>query len=380
MKISFVGDLSATGEFYSAIEHNKLSVSTDLCNVFLNSDFTVANLEGPTTTSKNVFGARVSVISPINTISFFAKKKINVFNLANNHTFDAGIAGFLDTKNNIMRNNCQFFGAGENVDEASKLLILEKGEVKIGLIGVGDPGEGLSHSGNYDEGAIISDMNVALIKKLIARSNSIADWTVLNFHNGTEFNFYPIKYVREKLKRFIDFGADIIIAHHPHVPQGIEKYNTGVIFYSLGNFLFDLQEHKNKKYTNLSLIVTIDFNKSSYDYSFLLSKCDSSKNSIEIVKDRKVLNWFNKLNYYTNSKIIGLYAFGDLIRTIFFNPIFFNRKLANALIFLTVFLKPIMFLNGGSKELLRDFLNYLRLGFLMKLINTQDMFTKDQEY
>lgn len=38
--------------------------------------------------------------------------------------------------------------------------------------------------------------------------------------------------------RVIDYGANLIVGHHPHVLQGIEKYKDGVIVYSLGDFIF----------------------------------------------------------------------------------------------------------------------------------------------
>ena len=57
-------------------------------------------------------------------------------------------------------------------------------------------------------------------------------------HAGLEKVNYPLPEFREQYKRFIDYGADAIIAHHPHVVQGWEYYNNKLIAYSLGNFIW----------------------------------------------------------------------------------------------------------------------------------------------
>jgi poly-gamma-glutamate synthesis protein (capsule biosynthesis protein) len=61
---------------------------------------------------------------------------------------------------------------------------------------------------------------------------------IVSFHWGGEGEDTPKPYQVTAAHRAIDAGADIVIGHHPHVLQGIESYNNGVIFYSLGNFAF----------------------------------------------------------------------------------------------------------------------------------------------
>jgi len=379
MKISFTGDLSITGRFKEGIVNDVLKIDKEILNIFDSSDYNVVNLEGPATNQDIVCDKYIEVKSPLETIEYFKDKNINIFNLANNHTFDAGIDGFIECRNKIQKNNCKCFGAGENIQEASSILFIEKGNIKIGLIGVGQQGSYLLDP-NKKSNEVFSDMNISLIKKQIEYSNKNADWTIVNFHNGAEFNFYPIKYVQGKLKRLIDFGANVIIGHHPHVPQGIQDYKDGIIFCSLGNFLFDLDGHKKYKNTDLSLIVSLEFTKDSYEYDYVLTQHNAKNVTLNIVKNQKLLNWYEGINRRTKSKNISTYAFFDLIRTMFFNPFFYNRIWANYLIFLTIFLKPLAFTRGNQREILEDMLSYLKLGFLLRIIPESNRFNKDNEY
>lgn len=379
MKISFTGDLSITGNFKVGILNNTLQIDEKILAIFKKSDYSVVNLEGPATSKEIVYDKQMEVKSPLETIKYFKEKNINIFNLANNHTFDAGTDGFKECKQEILKNSCMYFGAGEDIEEASSILFLEKDGLKIGIIGVGQQGS-YSLDPNKKLNEVFSDMNISLIKKQIEHSKKNADWTIVNFHNGAEYNFYPINYVQEKLKRFIDLGANIVIGHHPHVPQGIQDYNNGTIFYSLGNFLFDLEGHKSFKNTDLSLIVSLNFTKDSYIYEYVLTQHSSKELKLFVVNDINLLNWYEKINNRTKSKYIKTYAFFDYIRTIFFNPFFYKRKLANYLIFLTIFLRLRSYMRGNQRKILEDLLNYLKLGFVMKQIKGESNYNKENEY
>jgi poly-gamma-glutamate synthesis protein (capsule biosynthesis protein) len=72
----------------------------------------------------------------------------------------------------------------------------------------------------------------------IAAARKAADYVVVSFHWGTENSAGPKPYQVTAAHRAIDAGADVVIGHHPHVLQGIERYKNGVILYSLGNFAF----------------------------------------------------------------------------------------------------------------------------------------------
>jgi poly-gamma-glutamate synthesis protein (capsule biosynthesis protein) len=66
------------------------------------------------------------------------------------------------------------------------------------------------------------------------------DYTLFSLHWGNEYLFYPSPSQVALAHELIDMGVNVIIGHHPHVVQPIEKYKGGIIMYSLGNFLFDM--------------------------------------------------------------------------------------------------------------------------------------------
>jgi poly-gamma-glutamate synthesis protein (capsule biosynthesis protein) len=66
-----------------------------------------------------------------------------------------------------------------------------------------------------------------------------ADIVVVLLHWGNEYETKHLASQETTAHHLIDAGATIVIGHHPHVVQEIEKYKGGVIAYSLGNFIFD---------------------------------------------------------------------------------------------------------------------------------------------
>ena len=68
----------------------------------------------------------------------------------------------------------------------------------------------------------------------------------------------------KKLKKLLSFGADIIVAHHPHTVQGYEKINNKMIFYSLGNFIFDTDFQRAQKGTDKGIVLKIEFTKDEF--------------------------------------------------------------------------------------------------------------------
>lgn len=81
----------------------------------------------------------------------------------------------------------------------------------------------------FTEGNVGED--VSALKKVV-------DVVIVNFHWGTERSHYPESYQVALAHSAIDAGADLVVGHHPHVLQGIERYKNGIIAYSLGNFIF----------------------------------------------------------------------------------------------------------------------------------------------
>ena len=98
-------------------------------------------------------------------------------------------------------------------------------------------------------GALPGQPGVALtppLQELVVQVRMLreqVDYAVVALHTGIEFSPYPEPYFVELAHRLIDAGAALVVGHHPHVPQGWQRYGRGLIAYSLGDFLFDLPRH-----------------------------------------------------------------------------------------------------------------------------------------
>jgi len=113
--------------------------------------------------------------------------------------------------------------------------VIEVKGVKIGIVSFTE-GHDLTFAADKKPGVFGWDID--LVVKRIAEVKPLCDTVLVIPHAGCEYVPYPPVYVQEAYRRIADAGADAVIAHHPHVPQGIEFHNGVPIFYSLGNFIF----------------------------------------------------------------------------------------------------------------------------------------------
>ena len=154
--------------------------------------------------------------------------------LANNHRLDGGIAGMFHTQEAINRQGIATGGIGRTQEEARKLKTVTKNGFILGFLCYSkDSRYVLSSKGPcyafFDEETIIED---------IRANKGRVDFLILSIHADIEFARTPSVPRREAFRRFAAEGADVILAHHPHVPQGIELVDGSLIAYSLGNFVF----------------------------------------------------------------------------------------------------------------------------------------------
>ena len=200
-------------------------------------DINIANLESPIAEGgleysgkKFRFRAEPPVAKAIRAAGF------NLVTLANNHSMDFGGEALAETLQHLSDNGIAWIGAGKNLSEARKMVLYTIKGKKIAFLGYSltQPVEffaGQNRPGTAPgyEKLVIAD---------IASARSQADYIIVSFHWGKEATGTVQAYQRNAAHKAIEAGADIIIGHHPHILQGIERYENGVIFYSLGNFIF----------------------------------------------------------------------------------------------------------------------------------------------
>ncbi|WP_299834373.1 CapA family protein [uncultured Tenacibaculum sp.] len=262
INITFTGDLNISGAFVSKVVDNDEIFCSELKSEFQRNDYVVCNLEGPTTSAKFRTTTQTVIKSPRETISYLSRQNIKVFNLANNHIFDADSTGVDDTILEIEQHKCLYFGITNEQKDA--VQIIEKNGIKIGLIGV-------AHTFPYELGKYsIPKKSFNQIKKLVEKLSSITDHIVVNFHGFEEFTVYPSPVKRKFLQKVASLKkVSIVIAHHSHTFQGFEHINTTPVFYSLGNFVFDIPNHKMYDYVNSGALVRFQFRKTDFSFDFV---------------------------------------------------------------------------------------------------------------
>lgn len=157
--------------------------------------------------------------------------------LANNHVVDYGPEGILETTERCRDAGLDTLGTGENVQEAISPARFSLGDTTVSVFNFS---ENPIHSYAIDDSnpSIADISHPGLIQKITEEKRN-ADVLIAVAHAGFMWVPIPPAQLQQRYRRFLDLGVDVVVGHHPHVPQGWEAYEDGVIFYSLGNFLYD---------------------------------------------------------------------------------------------------------------------------------------------
>jgi len=196
------------------------------------SDYVFANLEGPlggTTLHPTPrwswrFGIR-SAPEPIKNMN------LTTVSLANNHIYDFGKEGVDITKKYLDQ-----WGVGYTGVFGDGTYNITNG---VGLLAYSWHVWPMTTSGHLD-GVGARDIKRQEIRRDINLIRKSCDTIIVSLHWGYEGEPYPLPSQKRLAHDIIDWGADIIAGAHPHIPSGIERYRDGIIAYSLGTFLWDV--------------------------------------------------------------------------------------------------------------------------------------------
>jgi gamma-polyglutamate biosynthesis protein CapA len=157
--------------------------------------------------------------------------------LANNHLMDHGIPGLRDTIAALDEAGLDHAGAGESLDEAAEITYGEHGGLTVATLSFSDAWVVGFIARAFQGGVLDADRNRTT--RLIQEARANADLVVAHFHWGTEYGFAPTRDQRDLAQLAANAGADIVVGHHPHVLQRVERIGNTLVLYSLGNFVFD---------------------------------------------------------------------------------------------------------------------------------------------
>lgn len=191
---------------------------------FDGADVIFGNFEGPINGEGTSGGTSMVFSFNEDIVPFLKSYGFNLLSITNNHAVDQGWQGRDNTIAAFNANNLGWCGHPSETDKNS--VYYEKVKDKtFAFICFQDVTFKLN-----DEKAI----------KLIKEVRPNVDYLIVSAHWGYEYKHSPDSGTQiEPGRAFIDAGADFIIGHHPHVVQSFEEYNGKLIFYSLGNFVFD---------------------------------------------------------------------------------------------------------------------------------------------
>jgi len=224
-------------------------------NHLKNFDILFGNLEGPISDKGILSGSIYSFRMEPRSAKSLKEAGFDILSVANNHMGDWGRVAMKDTFQNLENANILYSGGGLNEEEAySPQTILASG-VKIAYLSFSEFGKGYLEATRNSPGiAIILDEK---IKSGIEKAKIENDIVIASFHFGDEYEKEPNNYQKITARKAVDYGADLVVGHHPHVAGQTEKYKDGYIVYSLGNFVFD-QYFSEETMRGMLLAVTIE--------------------------------------------------------------------------------------------------------------------------
>ncbi len=250
------GDLAPTRSNYLSFEKGDIKSLVDgkLLDMVLSVDFRIFNLETPLTdTEKSILKDGPSLIAPARTINGIKALNPSILVLANNHILDQDEQGLNHTFGLLEEHKILKVGAGVNLEDASKPLIVEKNGHKIGIYACAE--NEFTIAGKRRGGA--NPFDPLESPDHISKLKEQCGFVLVLHHGGKEHYRYPSPDLRKVCRKMAEKGADLIVCQHSHCIGAFEKYGDSIIVYGQGNFLFDRSDNEFRN-TGLLLKVTLD--------------------------------------------------------------------------------------------------------------------------
>lgn len=278
---------------FKANETDHLNLSGELQHLINQSDINVINFEAPVYSSgKAINKSGPNISQSVEASQWLEERGFNVISLANNHVMDFGNAG-LEATINSFHTAC-VIGAGD-WNTVYNIHVVEADGIKVGVL-VGTHSEfGVLREKTNGEEKGCAWCRHPEFDSLIFNAKKICDYLIVFNHGGLEYMDYPLPEWREVYKKWIDMGADAVVASHPHVPQGWEFYMNKPILYSLGNFCFQWDK-ETKPHWNQSLCCILDIKEDGFSVEVKPISYDSSKMFIDIDASSDYAEHLNKIN------------------------------------------------------------------------------------
>ncbi|WP_028784276.1 CapA family protein [Thalassobacillus devorans] len=192
---------------------------------------------------------------------------IDIVSIANNHTLDRGGKAIQQAISHWNAIDVLYTGAFKSEEDKEKLRVIRTAEgIDVAFLSYTYGTNGIPVPENKDY--LVNLINEQTIKTEVKQANQAADAVVVSMHFGEEYQRMPNDYQKELAQMISDAGAHVILGHHPHVLQPMEKLqgkkgNQTLVIYSLGNFLSAQEE----TYRRIGGILQVELEKDRLDGS-----------------------------------------------------------------------------------------------------------------
>ena len=228
-------DWAPIRSFEPIIRNAPESIYGDLLPVLRGADLRLVNCEcALTSAGKAVWKSGAVFKGEPTDVAGLAAVPFDVACLANNHVLDYGVAGLRETLRVLARAGLRTVGAGLTDAQALAPLSQRVNGQSIHIVNISE-GEDLTAT---DGGPGVFGWDITLAAAQARALKKLGGVVIVIAHCGLEYVPFPPPYVVSACRTLIQAGADCVIGHHPHVPQGIEWWQGRPIIYSLGNFVF----------------------------------------------------------------------------------------------------------------------------------------------
>lgn len=277
-------DLLITGDVFISDEFaGRDLLDASVIDLFAAADCRIVNLEAPLTVEEA--GRRILKTGPHlranreTVLPFLQKLKVDAVTLANNHIKDYGGPGLSDTLAGLRAAKIDHVGAGGNLQEAGRPLILERAGLRLVVLNFVE-NEWASAAPDRPGAA---PLDWADNVRRIREAKEVSDFVIVIIHGGYEDIHFPNPRMVSQYKFYAENGASAIVGHHPHCLGGYQVHGGTPIFYSLGNFIFTLPSPLESWYTGLILKLGI---RAGEEISWDLIPVVQSKNDLSVTLAR----------------------------------------------------------------------------------------------
>lgn len=203
-------------------------------------DLLIANQESIPGGEKLGISSYPTFNSPYEIVDTIIDAGVDMVTCANNHSLDKGEAGILSAIGYFDSKGLPYTGIYKTPEDKADIRIVTVNGIRFAVLAYAEHFNGIPVPAGKEY--LISIIDKSQVLSDIKRAKTEADVVVLALHWGDEYVRHPNNKQKSLAKEFIQNGADIIFGHHPHVLQPMEVIekndgSTGLVIYSLGNFL-----------------------------------------------------------------------------------------------------------------------------------------------